>query len=524
MGDWVDVRGWVESFTSFTASNTVGKLGGLHPRLEPVAEYAPGVATLLTEVVMASVVFGLIMGTILGLLWIERKFFARIMDRRGATMALRSLWVGEGGERVDWYDDLPFGTGKPIRWINQMLNDNAGSDSSIHSVGRVKDRSYHGIWFLLPGLVQNVADGMKFLTKEWMVPKKADRFIFEVAPFIIISSTVLIFAFIPLGPHIWSADPEMSLIFLMAIFGIAPLGVFFAGWSSNNKYTLLGGIRSAAQLTAYEIPLLVTVLSVAVLCGTLNVMEIAEFQMASGVWNLFLLPLGAALFLVTMIAEVERIPFDMPEAEAELVEGWWTEYGGMRWGLMFASEYLRSYAACLLFAIFFLGGWEAPFADTTTNLIPNQDLILAGIAAALIGLAVGMRSEYPALLAPGPILFLSVLPATVWLLIKAYFMFAIFVWIRASLHRIRTDQILEFGWRWLLPLSIVNLALATWLRLSVWDGGEWSLAVPALISAIALVLFIILGIDEDKSQLQGRTRPYSIYTEIGPAAPGTKRR
>ena len=171
-------------------------------------------------------------------------------------------------------------------------------------------------------MIQNVADGMKFMTKEWMVPAKADKFIFEVAPFIIITSTVMIFAFIPLSSNIYSANPELSLLFLMAIFGIAPFGVFFAGWSSNNKYTLLGGIRSAAQLTAYEIPLLVTVLSLAVISGSLNIIEIAEFQISSGVWNIFLLPLGAALFLITMVAEVERIPFDMPEAEAELVEGW----------------------------------------------------------------------------------------------------------------------------------------------------------------------------------------------------------
>ena len=128
----------------------------------------------------------------------------------------------------------------------------------------------------------------------------------------------------------------------------------------NNKYTLLGGIRSAAQLTAYEIPLLITVLGVVVISGSFNLIEVIEFQADSGVWNVFLMPLGAVLFIVVMVAEVERIPFDMPEAEAELVEGWWTEYGGMRWGLMFAAEYLRTYAACLLFAHFFLGGWEAP--------------------------------------------------------------------------------------------------------------------------------------------------------------------
>ncbi|MBT4059237.1 MAG: NADH-quinone oxidoreductase subunit H [Euryarchaeota archaeon] len=512
MEDIFTVREWVGELTQFIADNTIGKTS--------LSDYSELTANVMTESIMAVTVFGTIMGTILALLWIERKFFARIMDRRGATMALRSLWVGEGGEHVDWYDDLPFGTGKPIRWLNGFLNDTAGNASEYETVHRTKDRGYHGVWWMLPGLIQNVADGMKFMTKEWMVPAKADKFIFEVAPFIIITSTVMIFAFIPLSSNIFAANPELSLIFMMAIFGIAPLGVFFAGWSSNNKYTLLGGIRSAAQLTAYEIPLLVTVLSVAVIAGSFNIIEIAEFQMTSGVWNIFLLPLGAALFLTTMVAEVERIPFDMPEAEAELVEGWWTEYGGMRWGLMFASEYLRSYAACLLFAIFFLGGWEMPFGDSIVGIIPNQDLILGAIGAGLLGLAIGLRSEYPALLAPAPLVLMSVVPPTAWLLMKAWLMFAVFVWIRASLHRIRSDQILEFGWRWLLPLSLVNLAMAFWLRISVWQGGEWPLLIPVLITAIALILFVILGIDEDTSELEGRTRPYSVYTESkGPASP-----
>ncbi len=478
-GDWLDIRGWVEALSFAIADNTVG--------MSRFWRQKGTTADILTELIMAVVVFGLIMTTMLVLLWIERKFFARIMDRRGATMAMRSLWVGEGGEHVDWYGLLPFGTGAPFRWLNRWLNKVAGSDHEVESVARVRDRSYHGIWWMLPGFFQNIADAVKFLTKEWMVPTKADKVVFEVAPFIIISSTIMLFAFIPLGPHVWSANPDLSLLFLMAIFGIAPLGVFFAGWSSNNKYTLIGGIRSAAQLTAYEIPLLVTVLAVAVLSGSMNIIEIVEFQMDMDGWTLFLLPLGAALFLITMIAEVERIPFDMPEAEAELVEGWWTEYGGLRWGLLFMAEYLRAYAACLLFAIFFLGGWE-PFGG---NLVAQYTAFIPGIA---------------------------------WLLIKSWLMFAVFVWVRASLHRVRTDQILEFGWRWLLPLSLVNLGIAVWLRLGVWQGDTWSPLVIGLITTIAIALFVLLAIDEDPTALEGRERPYSVHVKAGPAGPGTHKK
>ncbi|MAX34884.1 MAG: hypothetical protein CMB23_04335 [Euryarchaeota archaeon] len=477
--DVLDIRGWVHAATDFIAENTVG--------MSRHWEYTDSVSMFLTEFLMAVLAFSGIMGTLPVLLWMERKLLGRFMDRRGARTSLRSLWIGENGVTAgEWWNQLPFGTGAPVGMLNRALNDLAGNDHELEAVSRVNNRSWHGVWWLLPGFFQNVADGMKFLTKEHMVPEKADRYVFEVAPFLIIATTVMCFTFIPLGPHYYSNNSEMSILFLMAVFSVAPLGVFFAGWSSNNKYTLLGGIRSAAQLTAYEIPLLITVLSVVVISGSFNMIEVIEFQADSGVWNLFLMPLGAVLFIVVMVAEVERIPFDMPEAEAELVEGWWTEYGGMRWGLMFASEYLRTYAACILFAHFFLGGWEAPFEDT----IP----------------------------------YISYVPHIVWVLLKSWFMFIFFVWFRAALHRVRTDQILEFGWRWLLPLSLVNLAIAAALRLWVYDGinEEWPILIPVLITSISLALFILLSIDEDPEALEAQIRPFSVQT-VDVAGPGQHR-
>ena len=477
--DVLDIRGWVHAATDFVAENTVG--------MSRHWEYTDSVSMFLTEFLMAVLAFSGIMGTLPVLLWMERKLLGRFMDRRGARTSLRSLWIGENGVTAgEWWNQLPFGTGVPVGMLNRALNDVAGNDHELEVVSRVNNRSWHGVWWLLPGFFQNVADGMKFLTKEHMVPEKADRYVFEVAPFLIIATTVMCFTFIPLGPHYYSNNAEMSILFLMAVFSVAPLGVFFAGWSSNNKYTLLGGIRSAAQLTAYEIPLLITVLGVVVISGSFNLIEVIEFQADSGVWNVFLMPLGAVLFIVVMVAEVERIPFDMPEAEAELVEGWWTEYGGMRWGLMFAAEYLRTYAACLLFAHFFLGGWEAPFEDT----IP----------------------------------YISYVPHIVWVLLKSWFMFIFFVWFRAALHRVRTDQILEFGWRWLLPLSLVNLAIAAAIRLWVYDGinEEWPILIPVLITSISLALFILLSIDEDPEALEAQTRPFSVQT-VDVAGPGQHR-
>ena len=488
--DILNFRGWVYDGLSMLADATVGQSRHW--------AYADGVAWFLTELVMAILAFSGIMGTLPVLLWMERKLLGRLMDRRGARTSLRSLWIGENGVTAGaWWDKLPFGTGALVKPLHDQLNSIAGNEHELDVVSRVNNRGYHGIWWMLPGFFQNVADGMKFLTKEHMVPEKADRAVFEIAPYIVISTTVMVFCFIPLGPHWYSNNAEMSILFLMAIFGVAPLGVFFAGWASNNKYTLLGGIRSVAQLTSYEIPLLVTVLSVVVLSGSFNLIEVIEFQADSGVWNLFLLPLGAALFIVTMAAEVERIPFDMPEAEAELVEGWWTEYGGMRWGLMCASEYLRTYAACLLFAHFFMGGWELPLEDTLVTLP-----VVGGLFETLVAFT----------------------PHSIALFAKSWFIFFFFVWFRAALHRIRTDQILEFGWRYLLPLSLLNLAMAVVLRLtwlSDWHdtGGEWPLLIPIAITAVAIALTVLLSIDEDPEALSDRRRPYSVQT-VEVAAPG----
>ena len=384
--------------------------------------------------------------------YLERKIAGRIMDRRGPMLSLSSL--------------------------KEIASDLAGYAPEYNW----KTTTYAGI-----GILQNVADGIKFFCKEIIVPDKADRLLYTIGPVIFISSSILLLVMVPFSPRIAASSAPLGLLVVMAAFSIAPIGVLTTGWACNNKYTLIGGIRSAAQLTAYEIPLLVTVLAVAVLSGSMNIIEIVEFQMDMDGWTLFLLPLGAALFLITMIAEVERIPFDMPEAEAELVEGWWTEYGGLRWGLLFMAEYLRAYAACLLFAIFFLGGWE-PFGG---NLVAQYTAFIPGIA---------------------------------WLLIKSWLMFAVFVWVRASLHRVRTDQILEFGWRWLLPLSLVNLGIAVWLRLWVWQGEVWSPLVPGIITAIAVALFVLLAIDEDPESLEGRERPYSVHVKAGPAGPGTHKK
>ena len=493
MDDKYDLVGFFLSKDGLLRSGIIGLLEGT-----PLEESAGSLSFAIATFAVVNVVFLMLFFSQFAILWIERKAVARMQDRYGATTALRSLWVGENGVTAgEWWNMLPFGLGKPIGAVNKWLNKNYGNrDENFATVDRVNNRSWMGKT-IVPGFFQNVADGMKFLVKEHMVPQRADRLIFEVSPFLIVSSTLLILGMIPLSSGIYATNPDLSILYAIAIFGIAPIGVFFAGWSSNNKYTLIGGIRSAAQLTAYEIPLLLTLLSVAILSGTFNIIESIHFQHAAGAWNIFLMPLAAALFLVTMIAEVERVPFDMPEAEAELVEGWWTEYGGMRFGMLFMAEYIRTYAACFLFTHFFLAGWHLPFQGTISQ-IP-----VLGDAYVLI-------------------------PGAIVVLLKSWLVFlVVFVWSRFSLARIRTDQILEFGWRMLLPLSVFQVVLSTLYRLFLFDpsgmsdtaagGNAWMipgleipLALPVLTTIVWLGIFFLLLNDEDKDAAPDRM--YHVYT------------
>jgi len=474
----------------------------------PVEESASSISFGVATFAVTNIVFLMLFFSQFAILWIERKACARMQDRYGATTALRSLWVGENGVTAgEWWNMLPFGLGRPLGAVNKWLNKRFGNrDENFATVDRVNNRSWMGVP-ILPGFFQNVADGMKFLVKEHMVPQRADRLIFETSPFLIVSSTLLILGMIPLSSGIYATNPDLSILYAIAIFGIAPIGVFFAGWSSNNKYTLIGGIRSAAQLTAYEIPLLLTLLSVAILTGTFNIIESIHFQHAAGSWNIFLMPLGAALFLVTMIAEVERVPFDMPEAEAELVEGWWTEYGGMRFGMLFMAEYIRTYAACFLFTHFFLGGWHLPFQGTIGSIPYLGDAYL-------------------------------LIPGAIMTLLKSWLVFlVVFVWARFALARIRTDQILEFGWRILLPLAVLQVVLAFVYRLylfnpegmsaqndvaggQAWDAFGIPWVVPVLTTLFWAGAFVVYLNDEDKSVNQERM--FHVHTDkpAGTVAPG----
>ncbi|WP_438995411.1 complex I subunit 1/NuoH family protein [Poseidonia sp.] len=505
MDDKYDLVGFFLDKEGVFRSNIIKLLDGT-----AAEESASSISFAAGTFAAVNIVFLMLFFSQFAILWIERKAVARMQDRYGATTALRSLWVGENGVTAgEWWNMLPFGAGKPVGAINKWLNKKYGNrDENFATVDRVNNRSWMGKT-IVPGFFQNVADGMKFLVKEHMVPQRADKLIFEVSPFLIVSSTLLILGMIPLSSGIYATNPDLSILYAIAIFGIAPIGVFFAGWSSNNKYTLIGGIRSAAQLTAYEIPLLLTLLSVAILSGTFNIIESIHFQHSAGSWNIFLMPLGAALFLITMIAEVERVPFDMPEAEAELVEGWWTEYGGMRFGMLFMAEYIRTYAACFLFTHFFLGGWHLPFQGTIGSI---EFLGLGGLYL--------------------------LIPGAVMTLIKSWLVFLIvFVWARFALARIRTDQILEFGWRMLLPLAVLQVVLSLVYRLYLfnpedmsaqndvaggmaWDAFGIPFFVPVATTLFWMGIFWVYLNDEDKSVAQERMFHVQTVEPAGTVVPG----
>jgi len=283
-------------------------------------------------------------------------------------------------------------------------------------LGRFMDR--RGPMVVGPaGFFQNFADAFKFLIKEMILPQSADAIGFNVTLVVIVASSLLIMATVPQAPNFYFVNPSLGLLLAFAIFAIEPFAVVIAGWASNNKYSLLGGFRSTAQMMSYEVPLLITVVSVAVLAGTFSFSGIVSFQ-AAHTWLVLPLIIGFIVFLISIVAEIERIPFDTPDAEAELVHGWMTEYSGIKFALFQFTAYARSFAGAAIMVLLFLGGWNGPF-----------------------------------------------LPPIAWFYVKVYAVFTLFVWLRGSLPRVRIDQILNVGWRSLFPLALINILIAALLRI-----------------------------------------------------------
>lgn len=290
------------------------------------------------------------------------------------------------------------------------------------------------------GLLQPIADMVKLLFKEDLIPGTVSRGIFLISPIIVVVSAFTTLSLIPWGEGFSAfgyripgaiTDVNVGILLILGISSLTTYGVILGGWSSNSKYPLLGALRAAAQMVSYEIALAFSVLSALMLAGTLSMVGIVEAQAASGVWYVFLQPIAWGIFTIAMVAETNRAPFDMPEAESELVGGFFTEYSGMRWALFFLGEYTAMIVMSALNVTLFWGGWLRPF--------PNVEALA----------------------------FLGLVPPVAWFLLKVAFFMFVFIWIRGTFPRYRYDQLMDLGWKSLIPLSIANL-LVTGLVLILW--------------------------------------------------------
>jgi NADH-quinone oxidoreductase subunit H len=279
------------------------------------------------------------------------------------------------------------------------------------------------------GLLQPLADGIKLIFKESFIPSRADRFVYIVAPVISVVAALFVYAVIPIGPPVhlfghevplYVADVNVGILLVLAASSIGVYGIILGGWASDSKYSLLGGLRSSAQVVSYELTLGLAVLAVVMMANSLSLVDIVRAQ-AHG-WFIMTQPVAFLLFLIAGLAETNRAPFDLPEAEQELIGGYQTEYGGFAFAMFYLGEYVGVITMGALSATLFLGGWQGPL-----------------------------------------------LPPVLWFLIKAFVIVCVFIWIRATLPRLRYDQLMGLGWKVLVPVGLANLAVTAIIL--VWRGG-----------------------------------------------------
>jgi len=348
------------------------------------------------------------------------------------------------------------------------------------------------------GLLQPLADGLKFLFKEDPTPAGADKFVYYLAPLLALALALTSIALIPFGPEplpwkfygkaiylgIVSPDVNIGILALFAITAMGVYGVALAGWSSNSKYPLLGGLRSSAQMISYELALTMSVVGVLLMAGSFNLKQIIEAQAhhpERGIfgWNVWPQILGFFCFFVAAVAETNRVPFDLPEAESELVAGFHTEYASFKFAMFFIAEYTSMITVSCLCSILFFGGWLSPFPAswTFTHYLPSVILIPFGLWVILDGFRYETMFGRIILLGVGTAIaglgaVFVLLPnvnefiqAPFWLLSKIFVFLFVYVWMRGTLPRFRYDQLMAFGWKLLLPLSIVNVIVTSFVIL-----------------------------------------------------------
>ncbi len=260
------------------------------------------------------------------------------------------------------------------------------------------------------GVLQTLIDAVKLLGKEMVTPLSTDKVVFFLAPILVVAPAFVGFVPIPFSPMMQIRDVNVGILLIFSFSSITVMSILMAGWGSNNKYALIGAVRSVAQNVAYEIPLLLATMSVIIMTNTFRLGEIAQAQ--SSIWYIFLQPIAAIIFFIATTAETNRAPFDLVEAESELVSGFHTEYTGMRFSLFFLAEYTNMVIAAALFTVLFLGGWHGPL-----------------------------------------------FPGIIWFLIKTYFLIFVVMWVRWTYPRIRFDQLMNFAWKVLIPIALLNLMI-----------------------------------------------------------------
>ena len=325
-------------------------------------------------------------------------------------------------------------------------------------IGRIQNRygpNRVGIPFTkirLCGFGQFIPDGIKSLTKEDIVPRAADKIVHFLAPVVMLIPVLLAYAVLPFGRNMTVADFDAGLLFFFAVGGAVELSVFMAGWSSHNKYSMLGAMRAIAQMISYEIPLILSAVTVVMIVGSLKLADIvaAQNHYIFGIAHWFVFTpwglVGFILFFIASLAESNRSPFDLPEAESEIIAGYFTEYSGFKFALFFLGEYLGMFAIIGLGITLFLGGWTSPVS------------------------------------------FLTWIPSYVWFLGKMLAIVFVFIWIRATLPRLRMDQLMNFAWKFMLPLALINIVVA-----GIWHfmGHDWQRWLVC--AAIIFGSYVILG-------------------------------
>jgi len=327
------------------------------------------------------------------------------------------------------------------------------------------------------GLIQPIADVIKLIIKEDTIPAGADKVVFNLAPVIALVAVLLIWAVVPFTPTLVGADISVGVLYIVAVGGIGTVAIIMAGWASNNKFALLGAFRTVAQIVSYEIPLVIALLVPVLLARTMSVQGIVANQ---EIWYIVTAPVAAAILLISGIAEIGRTPFDLLEAESEIVAGFHIEYSGMKFGLFYAGELLHALTIGALFSTLFLGGWRGPFVD-----------------------------QFPIL-------------GIFYLFIKAFFVYFLIMWIRYTLPRIRIDHMLNFNWKFLTPLAIVVLmitAITDKLLENVSGFGYTVIMLGVNILIVWITLIILRSYSSREREKVGEPRPVA-NVDVSNTAPG----